>query len=199
MGLIASKNFKQAWYSGVLSEKPISCIRYFKLGLNGDVGSSGGKSMINFMSFLSLFTFLIVLIEIGSPFAFASVDWRWRIDRLVGCTFVDVVAGGVFFWFSLFGDGTKDPDVVDEFSLSDLLDPELSFDVFPGMLGLSVCRLIPRVLLQGRPPVLRPVRLSRLLVGLTWPLCCPWPPGVCSFLVSFFGKPVVASSLNITC
>ena len=147
LGLIASRSFKQAWCSGVLSERPNSCIRDFKLGLKGDVVSSGGESMLNFMRFLSLFTFSIVLIEMGSPFAFASVDWRWRIDRLVGCKFVDVVAGGVFFWFSLFGDGAEDPDVVDEFSLSDSLDPDLSFDVFPGVLGLSVCRLIARVLL----------------------------------------------------
>ena len=33
------------------------------------------------------------------------IDWRWRTDRLVDIVVaeVDVVAGGVFFWFNLFG------------------------------------------------------------------------------------------------
>ena len=121
--------------------------------------------MLSLMSFLSLFTLSIVLIGIWSPNAFASVDWGWRIDRHVGSTFVDVVACGVFLWFSFFGDGAEVPDVVDKLMLFDSLDTDFSFVVFPGMLDLSVCRLNPRVLLHGRKPVFRPADLARLWLG----------------------------------
>ena len=194
--LIASRTFKQAWYPDVFSEKPISWIKDFRLGFDGDISWSGGESMLNLTGCLSLFASPIVLNGMRSPKAFANVDWRWRTDRLVGIVVaeVDVVAGGVFFWFKLFGEGVDIPDVVDEFSLSFSLAMVVScgwaFPVPFVALDFSiVSRLNPRGLLQARPPAGRPVGLARRLVGL---FCS----AACSRLVNFLASPVSKSSLN---
>ena len=48
LGLIASRKFIHAWYSGVLSVKPISWMSDLRLGFVGDFLWSGGESMLNF-------------------------------------------------------------------------------------------------------------------------------------------------------
>ena len=73
LGLIGSRNFMQAKFSGVSSVKPISCISAFRLGFEGDVCCFGGESMLIFIGF-SFLGSSIVLIETGSPKAFANVD-----------------------------------------------------------------------------------------------------------------------------
>ena len=54
-------------------------------------------------------------------------------------------------------------------------------------------RLSPLGLLQGRPPVLRPVGLAHGLVGLLHPLFGFWLSAACSFFVNFFVSPVYIS------
>ena len=73
LGLIGSRNLMQAKFLGVSSVKPISCISAFRLGFDGDVCCYGGESMLSFIGF-SFLVSSIVLIEMGSPKAFANVD-----------------------------------------------------------------------------------------------------------------------------
>ena len=92
MGLMASENLTQAWYSGVLSVNPISFINEFKLGLVPVSGLTGGKSISNYsIAFVSRFVSFIVLIGFGLLSAFVSVDFRLGVDFLVGMTKFDGV------------------------------------------------------------------------------------------------------------
>ena len=98
---------------------------------------------------------------------------------------VEVVAGGVFFWLFLFGDGSAASEFDDL-----LLSVSLWLIVF--LIGVSVfvllsneARLIRRGLSHGYPPVLFPIGLPGLLVGLDCLLLCSCI-AVCFFLDNFF-------------
>ena len=98
---------------------------------------------------------------------------------------VEVVAGGVFFWLFLFGDGSAASEFDDL-----LLSVSLWLIVF--LIGVSVfvllsneARLIRCGLSHGYPPVLFPIGLPGLLVGLDCLLLCSCI-AVCFFLDNFF-------------
>ena len=90
--LVFSADLMHAWYSGVLSEKPISWTNNFGLFFVGDGVLSGGDSMLNWIFFLHpVFVAPIVLIETGFPRAFADVDWRFHANFLV-------YSAGILVW-----------------------------------------------------------------------------------------------------
>ena len=187
LGLIASMNFRHAWYSGVLSEKPISLIKVFRLGWL-DLSCSGGESISNRrLALLVLFGSSMVLIGIAFPNAFDNADWRFRVDLLEGS-----FAGGVVFWFCRFGKGATSSDDVVEL-LSSWLDCTSAVVVLSFSVDASVSKVIPLFwgCLEGRPPVRFPVAFAFHFVGLI--VCC------FDFFVCFTGRPVASSSSNIAC
>ena len=114
-----------AWYSGVLSKKPISWTSDFRFVFGGDCIASVGDLILNCIFFLNPgFISSIVFIGTGFPSALANDDWRVRTDFLVGS--VKRAFSGFFFWSNRYGDGAKISDVVDDFSSSSSILSELS-------------------------------------------------------------------------
>ena len=89
-GFIASRSFTHSWNSVDLCANPLYWIRVFRLGfVIVGVFFVGDFMLLCLIFFWPSVFFSIVLIGTGFPSAFASVDWRFRTDYLVGWAITD--------------------------------------------------------------------------------------------------------------
>ena len=172
----SSKNFTHAWKSGRFSRKPISCIKLVIFELFPSVCLKVGEPMPYYF-FLYLDSFLMKFVECADWHRVAYCSCQCRLTQVF---FVDTAEifgswGGVFFWFSLLGDGAVFSDVEDKFSLDDVCCFNVDSTPPNGIASL-VCGLFS-------------CPLSCFFIGLSCVCSC------FSFLVSCFDSPVCASFL----
>ena len=141
--------------------------------------------MLNsFFFWLSCFGMSIVLIRTGFSSAFASGDWRFRIDFPVDSS---ITVGVVFFWMSRFDNGAEFSDVVDDSCSLDDVSSGVFVVLSCSIVFASAWKLIHHlgVLGGGGPPGLFPVGLPVSLLGcFVVPL--PFP-----FTLNFLANPLL--------
>ena len=142
-------------------------------------------------SFFSALVSSIISIKIAMPNAPVKVTCLVRVDFIVAyCSFA---VGGVFFWYSLLGNGVL-IRVVEEHSSLEEADFSGEFRFMSSLLvhgSSSVWNSISLVgaFCGGFPSVLFPVGLAWCFFGIS---CVVWP-----CFSSFFSFMSIASSLNI--